>query len=175
MKTLYRSIINKNAINSQKRTTAYFYRELILCSLAIFISTLFLSCSSTKYIPIEKTKTVYQNRIDTIKQIDSIFNEKTTIIREADSSLVQQLGLKLKTNEKAILVLKKELEKQTHNKLESIHDTVLVKDSIPIPYPIEKQLTKWQQFKLDFSDVVFSVFLLIIIICIVYIFINRKK
>lgn len=167
MKTLYKSIINKPAI--------YFFRKFILGSMVIFISTLFLSCSSTKYIPIEKTKTVYQNRIDTIRQIDSVFNEKTTIIREADSSLVQQLGLKLKTNEKAILILKKELEKQTHNKLESMHDTVLVKDSIPIPYPVEKQLTKWQQFKLDFSDVVFSIFLLIIIVCMVYIFINRKK
>jgi len=167
MKTLYKSTINKPAI--------YFFKKFILGSMVIFISTLFLSCSSTKYIPIEKTKTVYQNRIDTIKQIDSVFNEKTTIIREADSTLVQQLGLKLKTNEKAILILKKELEKQTHNKLESIHDTVLVKDSIPIPYPVEKQLTKWQQFKLDFSDVVFSVFLLILIVCMVYIFINRKK
>lgn len=167
MKTLYKSIINKPAI--------YFFKKFILGSMVIFISTLFLSCSSTKYIPIEKTKTVYQNRVDTIKQIDSIFNEKTTIIREADSSLVQQLGLKLKTNEKAILILKKELEKQTHNKLESMHDTVLVKDSIPIPYPVEKQLTKWQQFKLDFSDIVFSVFLLILIVCMVYIFINRKK
>ena len=111
----------------------------------IIMALLFMtSCRSIRYVPVERVRTEYINRTDTIRETDSIFHEKETIIREADSTLLAALGLKLKENEKAILVLKRELEKQKREVSEHKTDTVIVIDSIPVPYPVEKDLTWYQ-------------------------------
>lgn len=111
----------------------------------IIMALLFMtSCRSIRYVPVERVRTEYINRTDTIRETDSIFHEKETIIREADSTLLAKLGLKLKENERAILVLKRELEKQKREVSEHKTDTVIMRDSIPIPYPVEKELTWYQ-------------------------------
>jgi len=131
-------------------------------------------CESIQYVPVETINTVYQNHTDTIKQTDTIQTEKETIIREADSAMVAELGLKLKANEKAILILKRELERQVQNKYEAKSDTVIEKDTVRVPYPVEKQLTKWQQFKMDFADVGFGVCGLLILLVCGYLFVRKK-
>jgi hypothetical protein len=43
-------------------------------------------------------------------------------------------------------------------------DTLIKTDSIPIPYPIEKQLSKWQKFKLDFGGAAMLIVIMIVIV-----------
>ena len=47
-------------------------------------------------------------------------------------------------------------------------DTLIKTDSIQVPYPVEKQLAKWQQFKLDLGGIA-----MLIIIVIVFILLGR--
>jgi large-conductance mechanosensitive channel len=56
-------------------------------------------------------------------------------------------------------------------------DTVYIErlDSIQVPYPVEKQLTKWQQIKLDFSDTVLGVLLFVIVALVIYIIIRSRN
>ena len=45
-------------------------------------------------------------------------------------------------------------------------DTILINDSINVPYPVEKQLTRWQQMKIELGGWAFGIviaFLLLII------------
>ena len=43
-------------------------------------------------------------------------------------------------------------------------DTLIKTDSIPIPFPVEKQLSTWQQFKLDFGGAAMLVIIIFIFI-----------
>lgn len=124
---------------------------LIPAVLAIMFAMMLLlsSCSSTKYVPVETVRTEYINRTDTVRKTDSVFTEKETIIKEADSALIAKLGLQLKDNEKAILILKRELERQVNKESEHRIDTVIKTDSVQIPYPVEKKLSKWEQTKMN--------------------------
>lgn len=102
------------------------------------------SCRSVKYVPVETVRTEYVHHTDTVRQTDSVYHEKETIIREADSAMVSDLGLKLKENERAILVLKRELAREKNQKEEHKTDTIIKVDSVSVPYPVEKALT-WRQ------------------------------
>lgn len=106
----------------------------------LVVATIVASCRSVKYVPVETVRTEYVHHTDTVRQTDSVYHEKETIIREADSAMVADLGLKLKENERAILVLKRELAREKNQKLEHKTDTIIKMDSIPVPYPVEKEL-----------------------------------
>lgn len=109
------------------------------------------SCRSVKYVPVETVRTEYVHHTDTVRQTDSVYHEKETIIREADSAMVSDLGLKLKENERAILVLKRELAREKNQKEEHKTDTIIKVDSVSVPYPVEKELSRWQQTKQDWG------------------------
>lgn len=102
------------------------------------------SCRTIRFVPVQQVRTEYRHIRDTVIERDSIFLEKETVIREADSALLAKLGLKLQENERAILVLQRELERRLREATSTSSDTVIVRDSIPVPYPVEKKLTWWQ-------------------------------
>jgi hypothetical protein len=58
-----------------------------------------------------------------------------------------------------------------NNMLHAILDSIGTskRDSIPIPYPVEKKLTKWQQFKMNMGEVLFSIAILGIIALVLFI------
>lgn len=98
--------------------------------LTILLTSAIWSCRSVKYVPVEvvKTDTTYINKVqrDSIYQLDSIY-----IRDKGDTILI--------TKTKYIY----------RDKL--IRDTVYASrvDSIQVPYPVEKELTHWEQFRLD--------------------------
>lgn len=120
---------------------------LIIAAAAILTA----GCSHTQYIPIESVRTEYQNHTDTVLIKDSVHTETNTVIREADSALVAQLGLKLKDNERAILILRNELQRIVNEKQEHSTDTVIERDTIQVTVPVERQLTRWESFCLDYG------------------------
>lgn len=129
---------------------------------------LFLFCScSTQYVPIETTHTIYQNHTDTIREKDSVHTETNTIIREADSAMVLQLGLQLKDNERAILILRKELQRVVNQKQQHSTDTVIKTDSVQVPYPVPAQLTRWQSFCCDYGKIMLGTTLVLFILLII--------
>lgn len=134
-----------------------------------------VGCKSIQYVPVETIKTVYQNHTDTLLRTDTIQTEKETIIREADSATLTTLGLQLKANERAILILKRELKRQVSKESEHKSDTVIERDTIQVPVPVEKQLTKWQQFKLDFADIALVICVLIIVVISGFFFVKMRR
>lgn len=104
------------------------------------------SCRTTEYVPVEVTKsdTTYINKVqrDSIYQLDSIY-----ILDRGDTVLI--------TKTKYLY----------RDKL--VRDTVYRSrvDSIQVPYPVEQQLTRWEQFRLDVGGwAIASVIIIILII-----------
>lgn len=118
---------------------------------------------SPKVITVPEYHYERHNTTDTIMMRDSILRERNTIIREADSSMLADLGIRLQQGERAILVLRKELERALSQQKEVVHDTIVKVDSIRVPYPVEKQLTKLQQFNQDVASWLFAIIVALVI------------
>ncbi len=120
-----------------------------LLFLFVVATAIFLAGCKTKYIPVEVTHTEYRHTTDSVKQVDSIFHEKETVIMQLDSAAMAEYGIKLKNAEKAWLVRSKELEREIARLMAQKTDTVIKTDSIPVIIEKEKELSKFQQFKMD--------------------------
>lgn len=105
-------------------------RDLIFTIIIILLTSAICSCRSVQYVPVEviKTDTTYINKVqrDSIYQLDSVY-----IRDKGDTVLITKTRYLYR------------------DKL--IRDTVYMShiDSVQVPYPIEKKLTRWQQFRLD--------------------------
>lgn len=134
-----------------------YYRLIGIYIVAVLELLLWLcSCNTTQYVPIETVRTERVTVHDTIKQSDSTKTQTNTIIREArpeDSAMIAQLGIKLQSNERLLILLQKELQEHKINRQEShTKDSVRV-DSVHVPVPVERKLTKWETFYLDHGKV----------------------
>lgn len=153
------------------------YLHMTIAFFAIF----FLMCGcKTQYVPVEVVRTETVHHHDTVRHTDSIRNEKETIIREArpeDSAMIARLGIKLRDNERLLILLQKELSDAKSNSYEShIKDSVRV-DSVQVPYPVPAQLSRWQSFCCDYGKIMLGVTLVMVlalIVCIVIIIRKRK-
>lgn len=146
----------------------FFFDVLAYVFVAGFFALLaYLLCGcSTKYVAVPEYHYESHHSVDTIIQRDSVMKENNTIIREADSTMLLELGIRLKDGERAILVLRREVERLLSQQRETVHDTVVKVDSIRVPYPIEKQLTRWESLKMEAGG-----YLLVLLIVLVVVFV----
>ncbi len=126
-------------------------KQSIYIIILLMLAICFVSCR-TQYIPVESVRTEYKTRdsirYDSIYQRDSIY----TLIK---GDTVYQYRYKY---------LYRYL---TTNRT----DTILNNDSIRVPYPVEKKLSRWQSIKMELGGWAFGiviVFILVIIGRIVY-------
>lgn len=104
--------------------------KMIKYVLATLLLLVVWSCRTTEYVPVEviKSDTTYINKVqrDSIYQLDSIY-----ILDRGDTVLITKTKYLYKDR--------------------VVHDTVYRSriDSIQVPYPVERQLTRWEQIRLD--------------------------
>lgn len=122
---------------------------IILLTLAIRLT----SCRSIKYVPVETVKTEYKTRdsirFDSIYEHDSIF-----LFVNGDTVYKEKYRYKYRY--------------LTINKT----DTVMLTDSVQIPYPVEKQLTRWQQMKIELGGWAVGVIVILSIVLMLKLFRN---
>ena len=107
---------------------------VVLC---VMIAMLCQGCA-TQYVPVE---TIRYDSIFLAKiQKDSIFVRDSVHIKEkGDTVFVDKW-------------------KDTYNLVVRIDTVISVRtDSIPIPYPVERKLNRWEQLKMDFGGYFFGV------------------
>lgn len=104
-----------------------------------------LSSCQTQYIPVETIKTEYRTR-DSIRH-DSIYQQDSVYVTVKGDTVYEY---------KYKYLYKYQYINRT--------DTLMKTDSIQIPFPVEKQLSKWQSFKLDFGGVAMLVLIMIVIV-----------
>jgi hypothetical protein len=131
----------------------------------LFLMLLFVGCSP-KVVTVEKVHTEYVSRTDTVLKSDTVLREKNTIVREArpeDSLLLLQYGIRLRENERMLLFLQSELEREKGASWEVVHDTTLVRDTIPSVVQVERDLTWWERKKMEFGGTAMLIVLLVVI------------
>lgn len=152
--------ITRQAPRMSTMKTAIILAIIITCVLMAILS----SCTTTKYVPVTETRTEHHWHTDTVRQRDSTHTERETIIREVDSAAMAKYGIQMQANQRAWLVLQREMENRLRELEHMSANKDTVRDSIPVPYPVEKQvaapLTWWQQARMHVGGIV--IFLLII-------------
>ncbi|MDC2747319.1 hypothetical protein PO367_04385 [Bacteroides ovatus] len=122
---------------------------IILLMLAICLT----SCRGIKYVPVETVKTEYKTRdsirFDSIYEHDSIF-----LFVKGDTVYKEKYRYKYWY--------------LTINKT----DTVMLTDSVQIPYPVEKQLTRWQRMKIELGGWAVGVIVILSIVLMLKLFRN---
>ena len=130
-------------------------KRLVYIIILLILAVCFTSCR-TQYIPVESVRTEYKTRdstrYDSIYQRDSIYTlvKGDTVYQHRYKYLYRYL---------------------TTNGT----DTILRSDSIRVPYPVEKQLTRWQILRMELGGWAFGIIILFILIIIGRIVFKLKK
>lgn len=131
-------------------------KALIYITMFLMSGIWFASCR-TQYVPVETVRTEYKTR-DSIR-VDSIYNQDSIYVLVKGDTIYQYRYKYL-------------YKYQYLNRT----DTVIKVDSVQVPYPVEKQLSRWQSIKMDLGGWAFGLviaFVLIIIERIVYRYKNK--
>lgn len=127
-------------------------KQLIYFTILLTSAICFVSCR-TQYIPVETVRTEYKTRdsirFDSIYEHDSIF-----LFVKGDTVYKEKYRYKYRY--------------LTINKT----DTVMLTDSVQIPYPVEKQLTRWQQMKIELGGWAVGVIVILSIVLMLKLFRN---
>lgn len=130
--------------------------DFYLVLTVILIWTVFFtmcSCKSVKYVPVESVRTEieYRDRVyrDSVRVFDSVH------VRErSDTVIVERWH-----------TLYKEVNKT---------DTLYVSrtDTIRLPYPVERELSRWERFKMDAGGVATG---MIVALCFIVVWLIRSR
>ena len=94
-----------------------------------------VSCK-TKYVTVPEYHKEYIHSTDTFLRSDTLFRLDSVVIRQQGATTVIE---KIRWQNRFVNVYKVKT------------DTIMKSDSIRVPYPVERKLSKWQQFRLDFG------------------------
>lgn len=95
-----------------------------------------VGCKTTKYVPMEKVVCRESVRHDTLHKRDSIYVHDS-----------------VSTSQKGDTIFRDRWHRETILKevLKSKTDSFIKRDSITVPYPVEKELSKWERFQLKYA------------------------
>lgn len=115
---------------------------LLAVFITILIGLLLASCTTTEYVPVTETRTEHHWHTDSVRQRDSTHTERETVIRELDSAAMARYGIQMESNQRAWLVLQHEMENRLRELEHMTAQRDTVRDSIPVPYPVVKQVPR---------------------------------
>ena len=134
----------------------------------IWLAVALSGCSTTKYVPLESVRTEYKEADTTAIYnrlcdfFESVYRRETSkdsvIDRSKETVVLKENGDTARHDKERIVYVSSRREKELEHKL-SQRDSIInalrlqlesVKvDSIPIPYPVERELSRWEKAKMD--------------------------
>lgn len=124
----------------------------------LLLLAMLASCKTTRYVSVPEYHKEYINRTDTFLRSDTLFRLDSVVIRQQGDTTVIE---KIRWQNRFVNVYKVKT------------DTIMKSDSIRVPYPVEKKLSKWQQLRLDFGG--WAMGLIVIVIFFVVVWLVRRK
>ena len=115
----------------------------------------FTSCR-TQYVPVETIRTEYKTR-DSIR-FDSIYNQDSIYILVKGDTIYQYRYKYL-------------YKYQYLNRT----DTVIKTDSVQVPFPVEKQLTRWQAMKMELGGWAFGIIIVFVLVIVGWLVYKRSN
>lgn len=119
--------------------------------LLLFVLMSLTGCKTVKFVPVPEYHTLYKTRVDTVQLRDSVyFRDSVFIAAKGDT----------------VYLTKTHWRERFRNVYHIKTDTIMQRDSIPVLYPVEKPLTKWQQWKMDMGGWAMGVAVVLVILVI---------
>jgi hypothetical protein len=115
-------------------------KRLIYIIILLILAICFVSCR-TQYIPVESVRTEYKTR-DSIR-FDSIYQQDSVYVLVKGDTVYQYRYKYL-------------YKYQYLNRT----DTVIKVDSIQVPYPVERKLSRWQSLKIELGGWAFGIIIM---------------
>lgn len=138
-----------------------FIKIYILVVLAVFALVALFSCK-TQYVPVETVRTEYKVKTDTFIKKDSVHVKDSVFMHsKGDTVWYEKWHTRYIDRWKEVIKC----------------DTLVKTDSIQVPYPVERELSRWEKFCLDFGKVTTGGCILGIIIAVLWFvqWIRRKR
>ena len=129
-----------------------------LVGMVMLLLLAMLTSCKTRYVTVPEYHKEYINRTDTFLRSDTLFRLDSVVIRQQGDTTVIE---KIRWQNRFVNVYKVKT------------DTIIKTDSIRVPYPVEKKLSKWQQLRLDFGG--WAMGLIVIVIFFVVVWLVRRK
>ena len=123
----------------------------------LIIIPLFLAgCTASKYMPVETVRTEYKDNVREIHTTDSVTDTRVGFIN-GDTVIDWRDRVKWRDR--------------------FIHDSIYIErhDSIPVPYPVELELSRWEQTKMDFGGMAIGGLIAVVIVFIIVWLIKKFK
>lgn len=140
---------------------------------------LLAACTTTRTVTVPQVHTVTIHQRDTVYRTDSVKEIHNTIVREADSAMMAQYGIRLGKLEKAYLINQTSDRQLTSSKDRILYRDSVVLDSIPAPYPKveykEKKLNALQKAFMLMGKATFLLIFLLIVFKLTTYIISLKK
>lgn len=159
-------------------------RWLSILALALALAS---ACTSTKYVPVESVRTeyVHGDNSELLNIIQSLTERLHKKERQVDSLMqsyrellvLSENGDTLRHDREKIVYRashrESELEKLVESKNDSIRELLrqlesVKSDSIPVPYPVERSLSRWEKAKMDFGGMAIGATVLLVVFVIAW-------
>ncbi len=133
----------------------WFFTTVMAAAVGLTAAILIIAltcCTTTKYVEVPSTHTEYVTKIDSIILHDTII--KTNILKERvrDSSWLDSINGMLRINHlREIERIQDAASTSTTIQYIIMRDSAAKGDSIPVPYPVERELNSWEKTKINFG------------------------
>lgn len=109
-------------------------------------------CKTVKFVPVPEYHTLYKMRVDTVQRWDSVyFRDSVFIAAKGDT----------------VFLTKTHWRERFRNIYHTKTDTIMLRDSIRVPYPVEKPLMRWERWKMDAGGWAMGVAAVLVILVII--------
>lgn len=122
---------------------------LLMAAAAVCAMAALSGCTSTRYVPIETVRTEWRDREVTRATADTVNNTRVIFVK-GDTVIDYR-------------------EKERIRNVE-IHDTCYVArtDTVGVPYPVERRLSRWEQAKIDYGGAAIGVVLSLLCVAVAW-------
>lgn len=120
----------------------------------VWLAVALSGCTSTRYVPVETVRTEYKDRVREVHTTDSVTDTRFVFVK---GDTVVDYRDRVKWRDRFV------------------HDTcVVVKtDTVSVPYPVERELSWWQQTKMDFGGMALGA--VAVVLCIAVVWLARRR
>lgn len=151
---------------------------LFLFGMLILLASAVCSCSRVQYIPLPSVSQVKDsvNLIDSVSiryevvKVDSVrIKDSTVIVQDKDGNIIMEKYYRETERYRSL--------ENDYNELKRRYESLKAekRDSVPVPYPIEKELSRWQKLKMDAGGIAIVVILLALAAAGVWLFLRLRK
>lgn len=152
--------------------------KAIIHILAVFLLCIAFSCKSIEYVPTESKTTVRDsvNVRDSIVTKEVINKKDSVVVRDSVVTVVDDNGNVLRMELYRLKEIYKDSQKEYYD-LQAKYNALLSQkaDSVQVPYPIERKLTRWESLKMKIGGYSIGIIIIIVLIVVGWLIYKLKK